>query len=203
MSKLGVIFAFVAGAGLGSLATWHYANKKFNGKIEEMVEKEIESVKEVYGYHSTTNVKDIEEAREAAEKAKEKPSINEYASKVAKLDYTAYSEKKEEKKEPENDSQDDYDGVPYVISPDEFGEIPEYAQISLSYFADGLVADDDYRILEDVEDVIGFDSLNHIGEFEDDSVHVRNDRLKCDYEILVDHRKYADVIKTRPYLAEE
>lgn len=195
MSKLGIIFAFVAGAGIGSLATWQCMNKKMESRLVE----EIESVKEVYGYHS--NTKEIAEAREAADKAKEKPSINEYASKVTKLDYTSYSEKPDvTKPEPEKQECED---VPYVISPDEFGEILEYTQISLSYFADGLVADDDYRLLEDVEEVIGFDSLSHIGEYEDDAVHVRNDRLKCDYEILVDHRKYADVLKVRPYLAEE
>lgn len=197
MSKLGFIFAFVAGAGIGSLATWQYANKKFEEKLHE----EVESVKEVYGYHS--NVKDVEEAREAADKAKEKPSITEYASKIGKLDYTAYSEKPETITADVKEDTEEVEDKPYVISPDEFGEIPEYTQISLSYFADLVVADDDYVIIEDVEDVIGFDSLNHIGEYEDDSVHVRNDRLKCDYEILVDHRKYEDVLKARPYLAEE
>lgn len=197
MSKLGFIFAFVAGAGIGSLATWQYANKKFEEKLHE----EVESVKEVYGYHS--NVKDVVEAREAADKAKEKPSITEYASKIGKLDYTAYSEKPETITADVKEDTEEVEDKPYVISPDEFGEIPEYTQISLSYFADLVVADDDYVIIEDVEDVIGFDSLNHIGEYEDDSVHVRNDRLKCDYEILVDHRKYEDVLKTRPYLAEE
>lgn len=197
MSKLGFIFAFVAGAGIGSLATWQYANKKFEEKLHE----EVESVKEVYGYHS--NVKDVVEAREAADKAKEKPSITEYASKIGKLDYTAYSEKPETITADVKEDTEEVEDKPYVISPDEFGEIPEYTQISLSYFADLIVADDDYVIIEDVEDVIGFDSLNHIGEYEDDSVHVRNDRLKCDYEILVDHRKYEDVLKARPYLAEE
>ena len=196
MSKIGIMFAFVAGAGIGSFATWQYAKKQY----EENLSKEIESVKEIYGYYSA-NTKDISEAREAADIAKDKPSIDEYRSTLKKMDYTAYAEKPEPE-EPKIESDVDYD-VPYVISPDEFGEIPEYAQISLSYFADQIVADDDYEILEDVEDVIGFDSLNHIGEYEDDAVHVRNDRLKADYEILVDHRKYADAIKSRPHLAED
>ena len=199
MSKLGVIFAFVAGAGIGSFATWQYMNKNF----EERVSQEVESVKEVYGYHSR-NIKDIEEAKEAAEIAKDKPSIEEYTSKLGKLDYTAYAGKAETEKKEDSHVEDEVEEVPYVISPDEFGEIPEYTQISLSYFADHIVADDDYEILEDVEEVIGFDSLNHIGEYEDDAVHVRNDRLKCDYEILVDHRKFADVIKSRrPHLTED
>ena len=50
--------------------------------------------------------------------------------------------------------------------------------------------------IEDVDDVVGEDSLNHFGEFEEDSVYVRNDERKCDYEILLDHRRYADVVGT-------
>lgn len=198
MNKLGVIFAFAAGAGIGSFVTWKIANKKFEEKMQE----EIDSVKEVYGYHSN-NVKDVSEAKEAAEKAKEKPSIEEYTSKLTKMDYTACSAKPETVKPAEVKNSQDEEDKPYVISPDEFGEVPEYAQISLTYFADHFVADDDYKIIEDVEEVIGFDSLNHIGEYEEDSVHVRNDRLKSDYEILVDNRKYTDILKSKPYLAEE
>lgn len=33
-----------------------------------------------------------------------------------------------------------------------------------------------------------------------DSVFVRNDRLKADYEILADPRSYADVLREKPYL---
>lgn len=83
--------------------------------------------------------------------------------------------------------------IPYVISPDEFGQDESYETISLTYYADGVLADDDDEMVEDVENLVGFDSLNHFGEYEDDSVFVRNDRLKCDYEILLDHRKYTDV----------
>ena len=41
------------------------------------------------------------------------------------------------------------------------------------------------------DDVVGMESLTHFGEYEDDSVFVRNDRLKCDYEILMDERTYS------------
>ena len=35
-----------------------------------------------------------------------------------------------------------------------------------------------------VDAVVGEDSLNHFGEFEEDSVYVRNENIECDYEIL-------------------
>ena len=62
--------------------------------------------------------------------------------------------------------------------------------------ADGVLADDMDEIIEDVDEVVGEDSLNHFGEFEEDSVYVRNDERKCDYEILRDNRNYADVVGT-------
>ena len=37
------------------------------------------------------------------------------------------------------------------------------------------------------------DFADHFGEYEDDSVFVRNNRLKCDYEILRDEGEYSDL----------
>ena len=90
-----------------------------------------------------------------------------------------------------------------VVSPDEFGEIDEYEKISLTYYIDGSLADDNDELIEDVDGTIGFESLNHFGEYEDDSVFVRNDRLKCDYEILLDQRNYSDVVNIYPHQVEE
>ena len=56
------------------------------------------------------------------------------------------------------------------------------------------------EIIENVEDVIGFESLNHFGEYEDDSVYVRNERLRVDYEVLLDLRTYTEVLESKPYL---
>lgn len=83
---------------------------------------------------------------------------------------------------------------PYTITPDEFGEMDGYQQISLTYYADGTLADEDDRIIEDVEGEIGSDNLEKFGEYEDDAVFVRNDFYRCDYEILMDHRNYDDVV---------
>lgn len=57
-------------------------------------------------------------------------------------------------------------------------------------------------MVEDVEDSVGFESLSHFGEYEDDSVYVKNDARKCYYEILLDERNYSDVIKHMPHPVE-
>ena len=84
---------------------------------------------------------------------------------------------------------------PYVISPDEFGEMEDedYDKVSFTYYADGVLADEYDEIVENIDEIIGEESLTHFGEYEDDSVFVRNDKLKCDYEILLDQRNYSDI----------
>lgn len=82
---------------------------------------------------------------------------------------------------------------PYIISPEEFGENPYYDTISLTYYSDKVLTDEDDIEIEDVDGLIGEDSLNHFGEYEDDSVFVRNDELQTDYEILLDERAYYDI----------
>ena len=85
--------------------------------------------------------------------------------------------------------------VPYVISPEEFGDIEEYDTISLTYYADQVLTDDCDEVIGNVDDIVGIDSLDHFGEYEDDSVFVRNDRLRTDYEILQDTRNYFDIVR--------
>ena len=80
--------------------------------------------------------------------------------------------------------------APYVISPDEFGELDDYNRISLTYYSDGTLEDEERDIVSDVDDLIGEESLTHFGEYEDDSVFVRNEYLKTDFEILKDYRSY-------------
>ena len=140
---------------------------------------------------------EMEESMKAAEAAKEKPELSEYAAKLQESGYTNYSSISSGKPdEPEQQDKEELD-KPYVISPDDFGEFDYYNQISLTYYADGVLTEGD-DIIEDVDDIVGEDSLTHFGEYEDDAVHVRNDRLKCDYEILWDNRNYSDVVKSKP-----
>ena len=86
---------------------------------------------------------------------------------------------------------------PYVITPEEFDEIDEYNTISLTYFADEVLTDDQMNVVDNIDEIIGLDSLSHFGEYEDDSVFVRNDKLKTDYEILLDTKTYEEIMAAR------
>lgn len=190
------VFVFLMGAAIGSVTAWYFTKQKY----ESILQEEIDSVKEAFQIkrEKKTESKADEETTKVSDGApanimREKPSIAEYAKKLASEGYKDYST--QSKADQESKPKD-----PYVISPDEFGTMPGYDQISLTYYADHILTDDDNEMLEDVEGTVGWDSLNHFGEYEDDSVFVRNERLQVDYEILLDQRDYADVVKTKPYL---
>lgn len=193
---------FAVGLGIGSAATWYFLKTKY----EKLAQEEIDSVKQAFSNKKETDKEPDPTQDVHAEFTKEKPNINEYAKKLSREGYTDYSKvSNESEKTPVNEvPETETIGVekPYVISPDEFGEFYDYSKISLTYFSDHILTDENYEMVEDIDDVVGFESLNHFGEYEDDSVFVRNDRLKVDYEILLDQRKYTDVLKSKPYLAE-
>lgn len=196
MSSKGIAFlAFIAGAGMGSVCTWQLLKRKY----ELIAQEEIDSVKAAYATRESIEkagksfVEGFRDGFKVAEDRTQKDEgdvdFKKYASIIQKEGYTDYSRSVEEK--------------PYVISPEEFGEFEEYEKISLTYYADKVLADENDEEVDDVDEIVGEESLNHFGEYEDDSVFVRNDRLKCDYEILLDQRNYSDVAKTRPHRVEE
>lgn len=199
MSKTNFMM-FILGAAVGSIVTWRYVEKKY----EQIAQDEIDSVKEVFSKREMdfTEETEVVDARIKADNAKEKPSVVEYAARLREQGYTNYSDivtedEEEVKKEPMTKDK------PYVIPPEEFGEFYDYEKISLTYYADQILADDNDELVDDIEDVVGFKSLSTFGEYEDDSVFVRNDRLKCDYEILLDQRKYSDVINRKPHEVDD
>ena len=207
-STLNKVLIFTAGAAIGSVVTWKIVKTKY----EQIAQDEIDSVKEVFSkrtifdsakamlnkneYTSTDIYDDTAEVRCAM--TKDKPDIREYAAKLQESGYTDYSNTGASTEKGEINVED----APYVIAPEEFGELEDYDTISLIYYADEYLTDDQNVLVEDVDDVVGLDSLDHFGEYEDDSVFVRNDRLKADYEILLDPRNYRDVINRSPHSAE-
>lgn len=181
--KMTCLVAFIFGVAAGGYASWKYAKKKY----EAIAQEEIDSVKEAFSKkeivadyisHGKTEVLNDMADIIAAKKVKsEEPTLSDYTDVI---------------------NQHNYADKPYVITPEEFGEMEDYESISLLYFADGVLTDDDYELVDDVEGTIGSESLNHFGEYEDDSVFVRNDARRCDYEILKDLRNYDEVMSKHP-----
>ena len=85
--------------------------------------------------------------------------------------------------------------IPFVISPEEFGMDDDIEVDTLYYYKattdganlDDIIVDENNEEIEDVEELLGMsvsDIINHYGEYEEDSVYIRNPKLNTDYEIL-------------------
>lgn len=190
---------FLAGATVGAATAWVCLRKRY----EQIAQEEIDSVKAAFAEKKPvfTNENRIDEQVENQHKAdiaKLKPDLVDYAAKLQEEGYVNYTE--HSKKNTEEKKEDPMLDTPYVISPDEFGATDNYAQISLVYYdGDEVLADEEDEIVEDIAGTVGEDFAEHFGEYEDDSVFVRNDRLRCDYEICKDNRSYADVTGDSAY----
>ena len=188
------LFIFAVGAAAGAVATW----KLLNDKYDKLYHEEVEAYKE---YHKEKSDKATAEPKPEPEpevkkeehihKVDQDPIMNKLRDTIERAGYTDYSTTKVKNESEEKDMR------PYVIRPEELGDQIGYDVIELTYYADGVVAEED-DVMDDVDEVIGIDSLGHFGQFEEDAVCVRNDRLKCDYQILLDERKYSDVIDKEP-----
>lgn len=188
-NKATCALAFMVGAAIGAVATWKFVETKY----KRIAQEEIDSVKEVFSRRKTEI--ETEPAEDTSEDEREEPSpeeVNEYKAKVNKLGYThdEYYEEKGERLPMDR---------PYVISPDEFGENHDYELAALIYYADGVLEDNFGEVVENIDELIGRESLDHFGDYGEDTVFVRNDVLKTDYEIAYDIRRYVDVPKITLY----
>lgn len=162
------------GAAIGAGTAYLYLRKHF----EQIAQEEIDSVKETYSCKCDGRCKcEPEESEEENEKTEYEAATNEYKSaepNAVKIHRTGVRSE------------------PYVIKPDEFGMLEDkgYDEVSLTYYSDGVLVDDGDNVIEDTASLVGTDFADYFGEYEEDSVHVRNEMLKCDYEILKDNRAY-------------
>lgn len=172
---------FATGAAIGSVVTWKLVKTKY----EQIAQEEIDSVKEVFSrkYEQKETTENTDDKKE--------DDFSNYEKIIKNAGYTSDSKKEED---------EDMDDAPYVISPEEFDELDDYDAESLTLYADGVLTDDFDNVIEDVDSMVGEENLDRFGEFEDDSVFVRNDRLKCDYEILRVNENYRDLY---PHVEEE
>lgn len=199
MSRIKTFFAFIFGVAIGGCGTWYYLKETYDRRSEQ----DISSTKEAFHSHEEKLKAEILKLQNQLQKEQTTAvpqtiiSNGNFRDKGNVVEYAMGKYQQYAKSVDEADSKTNSIETPYVISPDEFGEIDGYAQVSLTYYADGILADENGVIIDEIEEIVG-DALEHFGEYEDDSVFCRSDPKKCDYEILNDLRRYADVRKSFP-----
>lgn len=194
---------FISGVAVGSFVTWRLLKEKYIRQTQE----EINEVRE--HYRKKKESEEVTVDSNGSTETNEKPDLIAYAAKLTKNGYIDYTDPKsivkatgdtidavvqktnEESLDPVILNDPSYQ-TPYIISPEDFAIDDEYTIVNLNYYIDGVLTDEDDNIVENVDDVVGLENLNHMGEYEDDALHIRNENYKCEYEILLSRRLYHD-----------
>lgn len=189
------LLCFVTGAAIGSLVTWKLIEKKYKDLADEEIESVIETFKNRKPRITKDNVKETVE--KVINKYKEPKEIVEDIVTAER-----YSIENEEEIDEDDESNytvdidnDDTVITPYVIEPEQFGEYNEYGTKTLTYYADNVLTDeiDNPITSEEMITMIGPDALDHFGEYEDDSVYIRDEMNEMDYEILKSEKKFSEI----------
>ena len=189
------LLCFVAGAAIGSVVTWKLIEKKY----KDLADEEIESVIETFKNRKPRITKD--NVKETVEKV-----INKYKEPKEIVEDIVTAERYSIENEEEIDEDDESNYTvnidndievvtPYVITPEQFGEYNEYGTKTLTYYADNVLTDeiDNPITSEEMVTMIGPDALDHFGEYEDDSVYIRDEMNEMDYEILKSEKKFSEI----------
>ena len=204
------LIIFTVGAAIGSAVTL----KVVKDRYEKIVQEEIKSVKEVFS-DRFNHSNEESSSEESDDEMSEEDSVSDYR-KICwdDLEDLDPSELEEEEYQADLIEYEDIANIykeggadnmptsesrePYMIEPIEFGELDGYKTFELTYYEDGILEDEDYEIVRNPEEILGPDALGSFGEYEDDSVFVRNERLCADFQILKDYRTYDEARSIGP-----
>ena len=187
---------FAFGVAVGAGASWYFWKEYHRKRSDE----EIQSVKEAFAPKKAEEEKnEKKEPQMTAEQiayGKERQSkLQDYRALIRESGYQTRTSPKD-LLEDDPDEQAPGDGVtkPYVIKPEEFDTLDDYDAVCYTYYADGVLVDEDEDPLEipEIAMSIGLDFASHFGDYDEDSVHIRNDLRHIDYEIIRDLRRYRD-----------
>ena len=188
MSIFKTFLAFAIGAAAGSATTYFLLKKKYESDVEN-------EVREVREYYRKSENEPIPETEVPVSTTYEKSSLDSERHARAQRniekpppeDYTRYYEPQDVVvHEPEESPVQTIEyRDPYPISPNEFAEDPSYSEIHLCLHPNGVMTDEETG--EEVDDLIGLigtECEHYIGEYEVNTVRVRNERLSTDIEIV-------------------
>lgn len=171
---------YVLGVGTGVLISKGWMEEKYKRHYKTVADEEIESVKRAFSKMK----KPSPEKKDGGKTVPFPIQVEVTRQYHDMVREERYSDREDER--------------PRVISPEEFGEMGDYETLSLTYFSDGILVDDSNQIIADPDGLIGVGSLERFGEYEEDSVYVRNGKLRCDFEILLDERSYSEAMQFMP-----
>ena len=186
---------------IGGFLTWDF----FKTKYEKIADEEIASVKETFEHREPRpdkNYKVEETLKGNDEYINVSPGVAERIIKIIDSNgYRNYSNTAIET-DKKGGTADMELKQPYVITPEQYEDNVDYTKVSLTWYNDEVLEDDWGNVL-DPDDVIGSDALKTFGQYEKDSVFVRDDDEQIDYEVLLDTRSYKETYGHDPVEADQ
>ena len=199
--KLSSVIIFCGGVFIGGFLTWDF----FKTKYEKIADEEIASVKETFEHREPRpdkNYKVEETLKGNDEYINVSPGVAERIIKIIDSNgYRNYSNTAIET-DKKGGTADMELKQPYVITPEQYEDNVDYTKVSLTWYNDEVLEDDWGNVL-DPDDVIGSDALKTFGQYEKDSVFVRDDDEQIDYEVLLDTRSYKETYGHDPVEADQ
>lgn len=189
------VLLFVTGAAMGSVVTWKIVEKKYKALADE----EIASVKDSFGKRKPTTIKTTKEESEKLSELDTGGKIVDYSKIVNKERYNNGEESENENEEDytvDLEEEDEERHEPTLIAPEEFGTIDHFGTKTLTYYMDDVLTDEVGDIINNRDDIIGSDALDHFGEYEDDAVHIRDIDNEMDYEILKSDKLFSGIARS-------
>lgn len=188
--KLSSVIIFCGGVFIGGFLTWDF----FKTKYEKIANEEIASVKETFEHRESRPDKNY--------KVEEELKGNDaYVNIIDSTGYRNYSNTTIETNK-KGGTADMELKQPYVITPEQYEDNVDYTKVSLTWYNDEVLEDDWGNVL-DPDDVIGSEALKTFGQYEKDSVFVRDDDEQIDYEVLLDTRSYKETYGHDPVEADQ
>lgn len=199
--KLSSVIIFCGGVFIGGFLTWDF----FKTKYEKIADEEIASVKETFEHREPRPDKNykVEEALKGNDEyINVSPGVAERIIQIIDSNgYRNYSNTAIET-DKKGGTADMELKQPYVITPEQYEDNVDYTKVSLTWYNDEVLEDDWGNVL-DPDDVIGSEALKTFGQYEKDSVFVRDDDEQIDYEILLDTSSYKETYGHDPVTADQ
>ena len=199
--KLSSVIIFCGGVFIGGFLTWDF----FKTKYEKIADEEIASVKETFEHREPRPDKNykVEEALKGNDEyINVSPGVAERIIQIIDSNgYRNYSNTAIET-DKKGGTADMELKQPYVITPEQYEDNVDYTKVSLTWYNDEVLEDDWGNVL-DPDDVIGSEALKTFGQYEKDSVFVRDDDEQIDYEVLLDTRSYKETYGHDPVEADQ
>lgn len=180
------VLVFVAGAATGAFVTYKFVAKYYKDESD----KEIQSVIDTFNERKNNLREEIEKENEIKVERKKKTNKEDKEQNTTIIHTENYgSVDVETAAEQLINMPPEESASLLIIHPNDYGDQDDYELKSWLFWSDGVITDENDEIIEDPSKFIG-DALSHFGDYEDDSVYVRNRADKIDYEILKTEREY-------------